>query len=440
MKLLNIVPFAALSAAFVVPDQEVMSQIAVESQPRPHKSIQAGLYDSISNAVESSKNALDEAIEYATSSANGAVKSFADAWDEARLQNEDLFVGYDLDAEFEEAAGHHKKAKKTIYELISSSKYTKKFTEFVDEYDDLVELLNSTSTNTTLFVPIDKAFEHVPKDPKVSKEFIKKVIEYHLSPEFFPASKVLAVQTIPTRLEEEALGGLQRISTQIGLHGLVLNWYSKVISINHFATNGVIHAVEKILVPPPNFADVIALFPGEFSQLELGLTKTSLLQSINDTNSHTGGTIFAPSNKAFEKLGTKANAFLFSRFGEKFLKALLKYHIVPDETLYSDEYYHGDSQMESIPKGRFHVDLPTLLGDRSLSIDVARFGRLIDMKINGYTRIKPTDGIVRDGVVQVVDTVLIPPKKVGGKMVAWEGEELTEDDLIEILEEFVEED
>lgn len=59
---------------------------------------------------------------------------------------------------------------------------------------------------------------------------------------------------------------------------------------------------------------------------------------INDTSTHTGGTFFAPTNLAFKKLGPKVNAFLFSRWGEKYLKALLKYHVVLDRTLYSDAY------------------------------------------------------------------------------------------------------
>jgi uncharacterized surface protein with fasciclin (FAS1) repeats len=62
-----------------------------------------------------------------------------------------------------------------------------------------------------------------------------------------------------------------------------------------------------------------------------------------------GGTFFAPTNLAFAKLGPHVNAFLFSRYGQKYLKALLKYHIVANHTLFSDAYYppkKGDGETE----------------------------------------------------------------------------------------------
>lgn len=105
-------------------------------------------------------------------------------------------------------------------------------------------------------------------------------------------------------------------------------------------------------------ADIISFLPAEFSTLELGLTKTGLFAPLNDTSNHYGGTVFAPSNFAFQKLPTKITAFLFSSYGTKYLKALLQYHIVANQTLYSDAYYAADSVGEAddkIPKGIFHV-------------------------------------------------------------------------------------
>lgn len=72
-----------------------------------------------------------------------------------------------------------------------------------------------------------------------------------------------------------------------------------------------------------------------------------------------------------------------------------------------------------------------------MSIDVARYGRLIDIKINGYTSVAVQDGVAKDGVIHVVPNVLIPPKKIGSVMQQWEGEELTEEELQERLEPFV---
>lgn len=64
--------------------------------------------------------------------------------------------------------------------------------------------------------------------------------------------------------------------------------------------------------------------------------------------------------------------------------------------------------------------MPTLLEEKSLSIDVARYGGWIDIKINGFASVTVQDGVARDGVVHVVSSVLVPPKTPG--MAGEEGE------------------
>lgn len=162
-----------------------------------------------------------------------------------------------------------------------------------------------------------------------------------------------------------------------------------------------------------------------------------------NTTDHAGGTLFAPSNWAFKKLGPKINAFLFSQYGTKYLKALLEYHVVPDTTLYSDAIYQAkesdvDAMKELPRKGLFHIDLPTLLKDRSLSVDIGRYGGFIRIKINAFATVAVSDVIAQDGVIHEVGNVLIPPKKLGGaEEEHWAGEELTVEDLKERLEPFV---
>lgn len=288
-----------------------------------------------------------------------------------------------------------------------------------------------------------RAFEKIPEHHEPSEEFLRAILEYHVSPDFYPAGRVLATRTIPTLLTSDALGGKpQRLATQIGLRGLTVNFYSRIIAVNVFGTNGVIHGVDSIILPPPDILKIIDLLPTEFSTLELGLGKTGLLQELNET-AHSGGTFFAPSNFAFQKLGTRINAFLFSTYGQKYLKALIKYHVVANQTLYSDAYYkpsEDSDKQDGPPRGFFHVELPTLLEDHSLGIDIARYGRLIEIKINGFSRVSVPDGVAMDGVLHVVSEVLIPPKKLAnGKLDMWDGAgELTENDLIERLQGLVE--
>ena len=81
-----------------------------------------------------------------------------------------------------------------------------------------------------------------------------------------------------------------------------------------------------------------------------------------------------------------------------------------------------------------------MLEDKSLSIDIGRYGRLISIKINGFADVTIEDGIAADGVIQVISNVLIPPKSVGGVMQQWQGEELSEEEFKDRFEPFVGQD
>ena len=59
------------------------------------------------------------------------------------------------------------------------------------------------------------------------------------------------------------------------------------------------------------------------------------------------------------------------------------------------------------------------------------------MRINGFSGVAVYDGVAKDGVIHSLNNVLIPPKKIGGELVEWDGEELEEEDLKERLEPFV---
>lgn len=95
-----------------------------------------------------------------------------------------------------------------------------------------------------------------------------------------------------------------------------------------------------------------------------------------------------------------------------------------NQTLYSDAFYKAKEESDGlvsdeldaqtdVPKGRFHVDLPTLLEEKSLSIDITRWAGFITIKINGFNSVAVQDGIARDGVIHVLSSVLIPPKAPG---------------------------
>ena len=265
MRFSYILPLAALSTALVIPDGQVMSQVAIES----HRST-GSIFDDLpskdqlvkefentfSQAVDSSKNAFDNAIESFTEKVDAVEQTFNDAsyfdtkaWldstyglFESKDEENEGHGDHDADHPGRKRPHHgphrgrkpHPKPNMTVYELIATSKYTTKLAGFINQFDDLVELLNGTTANYTVFAPIDKAFEKIPEHaPKPSKEVLKKILTYHVSADFYPAGRVLVSHTIPSLLLEERLGGAaQRLSTNIGLKGLTVNFYSRVVAID----------------------------------------------------------------------------------------------------------------------------------------------------------------------------------------------------------------
>lgn len=322
-------------------------------------------------------------------------------------------------------SGDHDFPDLTIYQLIGLSNYTTKLHKLVSEYPDLVDALNSTDAKYTLFAPIDSAFDGIPDhhhhdgddddDGDKKRQFIESVLKYHVGLDVYNVRTLLTTRTLPTALKEKHLGDeAQRLRASVGLGGVRLNFYSRIVAGNIGASNGIIHGVDKILVPPPSVGRLVSLFPGHFSTLLLAFEKTDFADFIHNVTT-VGGTLFAPDNHAFTRLGPRANAFLFNTDkGLKYLSALLKYHIAPNATLYSDEFYdeRGKSgKQEPVTLGREHFDLDTFLGDAHVGVDIATLGVFRSIRVNGFSYVTIADGIGKDGVVQVIDKVLVPPYK-----------------------------
>jgi len=412
MRFTQFLPLAPLASAIVIPEEHVFQDIEKAGR----------------QLVLSSKNALDDALGKTIDTAKSVGNDVFHKIYEARCDIESWLEGDSLDDSLldtdEEDPHHphpphrrpphhgpphrgtphhggphhgHDKPNLTVYELISKSKYTTKLAKLIDEYDDLVEALNGTKANYTIFAPTDSAFEKIPDHgKKPSKEFLKNFLLYHVSDSFYPAGRVLHSYTIPTLYKpEHSLGHNQRLTVRTTLKGPAINFYARLVAVNIFGTNGVIHGLDSILIPPPPVATTISLFPGQFSTLELGFRKTGLFDKLNSTEyPHEGGTLFAPSNFAFQKLGPKINGFLFSKYGQKYLKALLEYHIVVNQTLYSDAFFDATKNEDESVSGRppyYHYDFPTALENHFLSVDVFRYGPFISIKINGFSSVTTHD-------------------------------------------------
>ena len=166
MRYLTVLPLAAFATAFIIPDEQMMSQVAIESSNAPasvfdrlpsKEQLVNDFEDAFSNLVETSKNALDEAIESVTEYTEDVYSKIHDTAFDAQSWLDSADDDFEDDGKHGKHGkhghhGHHghcKKPNMTVYELISKSKYTTKLAALINEYEDLVELLNGTTANYT---------------------------------------------------------------------------------------------------------------------------------------------------------------------------------------------------------------------------------------------------------------------------------------------------
>ncbi len=109
----------------------------------------------------------------------------------------------------------------------------------------LVGTLSGT-TNYTVFAPTNAAFAKVPKktldDLASDKAMLRKVLLYHVLPGKVPASKVLKTKSATT-----AEGSKVTFSVR-GKSAFVND--AKITKTDIRCSNGIVHAINRVLLPP----------------------------------------------------------------------------------------------------------------------------------------------------------------------------------------------
>ncbi|GLB11272.1 stabilin 1 [Aspergillus tubingensis] len=320
-----------------------------------------------------------------------------------------------------------------LYEFLAAKPNTSEFIRLVDQIPHIKQLLQDKDYSSTVWVPSNTALQQLRNE--LSKEDVLALLQRHISPSFLPIYFLLTAPTVDTIFNPDRLNGAQRITVRPSLNGLRVNSHATVIEQDHLVANGLVHLIDQVLPPRPTIAAFLAtLPPSEFDLLQSAVKQSGAIQNILQDESRRGGTIFIPTNEAFRKLPEEVQTYLFSDGGAASLQTLLRYHVIANQSLYSNRFYDRDSAPEhfmqtpedtpdhTIPtpenqadrlwrvlKGVRRFPLPTSLDGRHLTVAVTRCGGLISMKVNGIASVTVQDGLASDGVCHVVDSVLFPP-------------------------------
>lgn len=158
-------------------------------------------------------------------------------------------------------------------------------------------------------------------------------------------------------------------------------------------SNGVIHAIDEVLLPTSATNSIVdlALADENVSTLVELLTSAGLVETLQGDGPFT---VFAPSNDAFAKLPSETVAFLTDPANMDELVNILTYHVVPGILLSTD--LADGATAEAVNGGVLTVS----------SLD--------PLTINSDSRVTAADILANNGVIHVIDTVLTPADMSSG--------------------------
>jgi uncharacterized surface protein with fasciclin (FAS1) repeats len=168
---------------------------------------------------------------------------------------------------------------------------------------------------------------------------------------------------------------------------------AKVILPDVETSNGVIHVIDSVLLPPEKLSDIIdtAIADGRFTTLVAALEAAGLVDTLKSEGPFT---VFAPTDEAFAKLPAGTVENLLKPENLETLKSILLYHAVSGKVMAEDVVMLDGKKVD------------TALEGKQVMITV-KDGKVY---LNDNVEIIITDIETANGVIHVIDAVLLPPE------------------------------
>ncbi len=247
---------------------------------------------------------------------------------------------------------------------------------------DLVNVLNGTG-NYTVFAPTNDAFTSLFNELGISgidaltKETLTPILLYHV---LGTEAKSSMITTGYYSTLSPAQGSTLSLKVDVS-SGVKLNKTTNVTTADVDVKNGVIHVIDKVLLPPTVVDQ--ALNNDSFSILVQAVVKANLVDVLKGNGPFT---IFAPTNSAFQALFTTLGISGIADLTAEQLVPILTYHVVSGNVL--------STQLQA-------GTVETLNGSISIALSPVP-------TINGSSKIVATDVQASNGIIHVIDQVLLP--------------------------------
>jgi len=254
--------------------------------------------------------------------------------------------------------------------------------------------LANPAAKFTVFAPTNAAFTALLTELGVASlndiplETLTKVLLYHVKSEKSTASQI--VTGYYSTLANGPADG-SHLSLYVDMANTKINGRSKITQTDVMADNGVIHVIDKVLLPM-SVTDHAVANP-LFTSLVAALTKANLVSALADKTKTF--TVFAPTNNAFAALFTSLGATL-NDLSAATLSPILLYHVVS-----------GYIPASAVTAGYFPTLSTAFTKNVSLQISVTG-----GVKLNNTVNVIATDVVGTNGIIHVIDKVLLPPTVV----------------------------
>ena len=232
----------------------------------------------------------------------------------------------------------------------------------------------------TVFAPTNDAFAALPEGTleSLSQEQLSAILLYHSLGAEVMSGQLEAEQTVQTLNGED-------IFVTAGNSGVTVNGIASVTTADIEARNGVIHVIDNVILPDAYGTIVDNAVKRYFlSSLVEAVLQADLAGALSGSGPFT---VFAPTNSAFAAIADVASGLTLEE-----LTDILLYHVVQGEVLSSD--LQPTQQVVT-------------LNGAPIVVEVSGGSATI----NGSATITTVDIQGVNGVIHVVDQVLLPPSE-----------------------------
>ncbi|MGB1475531.1 MAG: fasciclin domain-containing protein [Candidatus Poseidoniaceae archaeon] len=242
--------------------------------------------------------------------------------------------------------------------------------------------LNTTLEGTgpfTLFAPTDQAFDDAGIDlanfqTQEEKDLLTDILLYHVVTASVASSAVTDGMVATMANGDKAKFGVNGASVTIGT--------ATVTTADVQSSNGIIHVIDQVLMPPENIPG-IASNTGIHNSLVSAVLQAELLPTLEGPGPFT---LFAPTDQAFVEAGIDLAA-LDNPQGKATLQDILLYHVVSEEIPAMNVTECMTSVTANGQPVAFSLQNGVMINDANITM---------------------TDVIASNGYVHVIDKVLTP--------------------------------